>query len=128
MAKTRVVFSDVSDLGYGGYMVEYGGCIANGQWTRDEAQCSFTWRELRAVRLVLESFSPQLQNKRIKWFTDNQLVLCGSKKPILHWRHWQFVKARILLEPEWIPREENEIADYISRIVDYDDWALNPLL
>jgi len=38
------------------------------------------------------------------------------------------VKARISLEPEWIPREENKITDYISRIVDYDDWALNPLL
>ena len=32
------------------------------------------------------------------------------------------------MEPEWIPRAENEIADYISRIVDYDDWSLNPIV
>ena len=30
----------------------------------------------------------------------------------------------IHIEPEWIPREQNEIADYISRIVDCDDWLL----
>ena len=33
---------------------------------------------------------------------------------------------QIRLEPEWIPREENEFADYLSRVFDYDDWMLNP--
>ena len=32
----------------------------------------------------------------------------------------------ICLEPEWIPRERNELADYISRIIDNDDWFLDP--
>jgi len=50
----RVVFSDASDTGFGGYTVEHGGLIANGQWSREVAQQSSTWRELRAVRLVLE--------------------------------------------------------------------------
>jgi len=49
----RVVFSDASDTGFGGYTVEHGGLIANGQWSREEAQQSSTWRELRDVRLVL---------------------------------------------------------------------------
>ena len=30
------------------------------------------------------------------------------------------------LEPEWIPREQNELTDYLSRLVEYDDWMLNP--
>ena len=30
----------------------------------------------------------------------------------------------IKLEPGWIPREENELADYFSRIIDYDDWYM----
>ena len=34
----------------------------------------------------------------------------------------------IELELVWIPRDENEKADYLSRIVDHDDWSLNPLL
>ena len=36
------------------------------------------------------------------------------------------VQHHISLEPEWIPRELNERADLLSRIVDYDDWQLNP--
>ena len=31
----------------------------------------------------------------------------------------------IHIEPEWIPREKNQIADY-SHIVDYDHWIVNP--
>ena len=34
------------------------------------------------------------------------------------------MKHNIKLEPEWIPREVNELADYLSRIIDYDDWGL----
>ena len=53
----RVVHADASSTGYGGYCVEHGDQIAAGQWSLVEAhQCS-TWRELRAVRLVLEEQS-----------------------------------------------------------------------
>ena len=38
------------------------------------------------------------------------------------------VNNQIRLEPEWVPREENEFADYLSRIVDHDDWMLNPVV
>ena len=38
----------------------------------------------------------------------------------------QFLRPQWELESEWIPRAENEIADYISRITDCDDWLLNP--
>ena len=30
------------------------------------------------------------------------------------------------VELEWVPREENKTADYISRMVDQDDWILKP--
>ena len=33
---------------------------------------------------------------------------------------------KIRIEPEWIPRDENQQADYLSRIVDYDDWQIHP--
>ena len=37
------------------------------------------------------------------------------------------VNNKIRLEPEWIPRQQNELADYFSCIiVDYDDYMLNP--
>ena len=95
---------------------------------------SSTWRELCTVSLVLESFSKHLRNQHISWFIDNQNVVrilqVGSKCP-----HLQEVAVKVLalmiqhqirIEPEWIPREENRIADYLSRIIDTDDWTLNP--
>ena len=32
----------------------------------------------------------------------------------------------ITIEPAWIPRSENDRADYLSKIVDKDDWLINP--
>jgi len=67
--------------------VEHGNVVANGQWSPDEVTQSSTWRELRAVRMVLESFQAKLKNERVRWFTDNQnvirIVQYGSKKPAL---------------------------------------------
>ena len=34
----------------------------------------------------------------------------------------------IKLEVEWIPRSQNQIADYISRIMDADHWMIDPSL
>ena len=34
------------------------------------------------------------------------------------------VEHSIRLEVQWIPRTENEKADYISRLVDFDDWQI----
>ena len=83
----RVVYSDASNTGYGEYTVEHGGQIANEMWSEEETAQSSTWRELRAVRRILESFVHNLQNERVRWFTDNQtvvrIVLHGRKKPAL---------------------------------------------
>lgn len=52
----RVVYSDASDAGHSGYIVEHGNMVANGQWSEEEAKQSSTCHELRAVKLILESF------------------------------------------------------------------------
>ena len=83
----RVAYLDASATGYGGYIVEHGNLVANGQWSPDEAAQSSTWGELRAVKKVLESFQSKLKHERIRWFTDNQnvvrIVQFGSSKPSL---------------------------------------------
>ena len=56
-------------------MVEHGPQIAHGQWSAWEAQQSSTWRELRAVGSVLQSFASSMADERIRWFTDNQNVV-----------------------------------------------------
>ncbi|CAH3148554.1 unnamed protein product, partial [Porites evermanni] len=30
----------------------------------------------------------------------------------------------IAIDMEWIPRSDNEVADYLSKIVDFDDWGV----
>ena len=128
------MYSDASDTGYGGYMIEHGCHIAQGQWLPQEACQSSTWRELRAVRKVLESLATKLNNQRLRWFTDNQnvvrILMTGSRKPALQQEALAIFNAAISsyirIEPEWIPREANQQADFISRIINSDDWSLHP--
>ena len=85
---------------------------------------------------MLEAIANRLRNCRVRWFTDNRnvarLLLVGSRKEHLQLEVLKVfslcVSHGIHLEPEWIPRKENELADYISRIVDSDDWQLEPIL
>ena len=84
--------------------------------------------------LVLLSVAPKLANARVRWFSDNQNVVhilqAGSRKPNLHAIALKVfnmaIQYQIRLEPEWIPRELNEKADLLSRVIDYDDWFINP--
>ena len=83
--------------------------------------------------MVLLSVAPKLVNAWVCWFTDNHnvahILQVGSKKPHLHAvalkKFNMSIQYQIHLEPEWIPREMNEMADLLSRIVDHDDWHLN---
>ena len=101
----RVVYSDASDSGYGGYIIEHGNLVANGQWSEQEAKQSSTWRELQAVRLVLESFQTFLKNERVRSFSDNQNVISiiqyGSRKPHYRLRLLQFFQYVWQTTSEW---------------------------
>ena len=77
-----------------------------------------------------------LTSKRVKVFTDNQntarIAISGSAKLDLHaiavqLYHHCFAH-KIFLECQWIHRQHNKTVDSISRIVDLDDWQLNPKL
>ena len=106
-----------------------GGYIVTGKWSENEVCQTSTRRELQAVHLVLQDLGPKLKNHRVRWFTDNQnvarIVFIGSRKPILHEEAMTilsiFLHQQIRLKPKWIPREENEFPDYLSRVGDVDD-------
>ena len=126
----RVAYSDASDTGYGGYIVELGPQVAaQGVWSADLAKESSTMREILAVRKVLQSFAPKLAGLCVKWHTDNQNVArtigVGSRKSGLQSEAKRIfevcVHHGISIEPEWVPRSSNEQADYLSRVVDFDD-------
>lgn len=86
--------------------------------------------------MVLESLVPKLKNEHIRSFSDNQNVvrimeIC-SKKPELQEEAFAIFSIAaqnlIRIELQWIPRSENQQADYLSRLMDTDDWKIQPLI
>ena len=83
--------------------------------------------------LALHSFLPLLVGSYTKWFSDSQtackIIQVGSMRSELHTiavEIFQFCANNdIELELQWIPRTEIERADYISRIIDIDDWQIS---
>ncbi len=129
------VFSDASDLACGAYVTINGQArIAHREWVGAESAESSTWRELETVRFCLESFAPILKNRLVQWNSDNQavpfIVLKGSRRQRLQSLAMQLftlcMRFNISLEPVWVPRGQNELADAISRIEDFDDWSVRP--
>ena len=127
-----MTYSDASDVAWGGYAVELGGQTAVGSWSEEESRQSSTFREVRAARLVLESMAPKLEGKEVKHRTDNQgaerILTVGSRNPELHKEAILLYKIcqrhNIRLSVEWVPREQNEVADHLSRLDDLDDYKL----
>ena len=64
--------------------------------------------------------------------SDNQNVVhilqAGSRKPDLQKEalaiFYAALSGQIRIKPEWIPRTQNEQADALNYIIDYDDWGL----
>ena len=65
-AAMRVVYSNASDMGYGGLVEDHGPHVAHGQWSDVEAKQSSTWGELKAVSRVLSAVVSNLTNCRVK--------------------------------------------------------------
>lgn len=130
---TRIVYSDAKSSGYGGYCVESSFGIAQGLWNVSESRQSSSWRELKAVFLVLDSLVNVLGGQRVKWFTDNQSVVAIVEKGSMRSQLQSIAmdifglcfRQGIKLEMFWIPRTENERADYLSKINDPDDWGIS---
>ena len=131
---STVIFSDASDVGFGGFSGSLDGVTASGMFTAEDLGQSSTFRELKAIYYVLLSCAERLKRRRVKVFTDNQgaarIVSVGSSKVRLQsvaMSIFDFCLSNgISLEAQWIPRSQNEKADLLSRFVDKDDWRINP--
>eukprot|EP00058_Branchiostoma_floridae_P012274 XP_002597762.1 hypothetical protein BRAFLDRAFT_77335 [Branchiostoma floridae] len=93
---------------------------------------SFTYRELLGTCLVSESFIHLLSHKRVLHRPDNQdvvRILSGDSR-VPHLKHNAVTiyslctNHYIHLSAEWIRRDENDKADYLSKT--HDDYKLNP--
>ncbi|XP_068750806.1 uncharacterized protein [Montipora capricornis] len=129
------VYSDASDQGYGGYAISnQQRLVCQGHWSENERAKSSTWRELKAVNNMLLAIGQQLHGHKLQWYTDNQnivrIVARGSRKPDLQGQVVEVIQLsktfNILVCPVWVPREQNQIADYLSKISDGNDWSAHP--
>ena len=110
-----ISYSDASSSGWAGYVVQLGSLVARGEWDDQDFLQSSTYRELKAVRLTLESFACHLMSKECKHRSDNQgaiSIMCiGNSKEHLQCEATKIYvicrKYGIRLFPEWVPRHLN---------------------
>jgi hypothetical protein len=124
--------------GWGGQVVVQGvKHRAHGAWGNDERHGvkSSTWRELTGLHRLLLSVGHFLRGFRVIARGDalNAFFLLhrgGSR--LEHLQRicldifWLCQSLEVDLVPKWVPREANQLADYLSKIVDIDDFSLHP--
>ena len=133
-AYTKIVYTDASGHGFGGYVAEkLGNIIAQGNFSFAEKGTSSTFRELLAVKQVLLSLTKYLQHQVVLWHSDNinvsRILEVGSPKENLQVLALEIFRIclqyDVTILPVWLPREENKLADAISKHVDTDDWSID---
>ena len=126
------VYSDSNATGGGAFIDFTGDFVCHKVWTDNKSSKSSTWRELSVIEFSLQSFASLLERAHVKWYTDSQaaarVVEVGSMKLDLHRIARRIfsicIQSGIYLDIQWIPRSLNEQADYISRLIDTDDWQI----
>ena len=133
-ATSQILFTDASDFAYGGYLLKrLGKVICHGKFDREQCNKSSTERELLAIKYCLQSFATILRHEAVNIRTDNfaasRIVEIGSSKLHLHNLALEIFKICVAYDirifPTWIPREDNQYADYFSKMVDTDDWSID---
>ncbi|PFX26398.1 hypothetical protein AWC38_SpisGene8944 [Stylophora pistillata] len=124
--------NDASATGYAAFIAIDYTLVSHINWDSLQMNQRSTWRELHCVSFALKSFAHLLSGCDVKWFTDNQavpsIVHSGSMKEHLHILALDIFHTakdnKIDIEVEWIPRTQNGRADYLSKILDYEDWTV----
>ena len=126
-----VIASDASATGLGAHTrVGTKEMIVHKNFSPEEADTSSTHKEVYAIMYALVSFKHFCKDKSVLWFTDNfgasRVVPKGSGVPALQEMaekiHSICESNAIILEVQWVPREAIFYADYLSKLIDHDDW------
>ena len=128
------IYSDASDKGCGAFVEGQDSYNMIHQWTPLESEASSTWREIKAIALFLGIHLEKFKNKHIKWYSDNLGVTSiykkGSMKQDLNNVALEIcalcIRQNIHLTIDWVPRNQNQEADDMSKQPDWDDWGVNP--
>lgn len=135
-APTVEVFTDASDLGWGGCVRRY---TTNGRWTSEESCLHINAKELKAILFTLQSFACLLKGCHVKVMCDNTTAIAyvnemgGTKSLVCNsicidiW-NWCISKD-IWVTCAHIPGKDNVLADAASRnFNDRHEWKLDPQL
>ena len=82
---------------------------------------------------MLSSVGHIITRHKVQWYTDNQnvtrIIDRGSTKPDLQTLAEEIVNLcnnhRVSIIPVWVPRDNNQLADYLTKLTDVDDWAIH---
>ena len=84
---TATSYSDASSWGWRGYVVQVGGSMSKGNFSKFEADKGSTWRELQSTFNVLRSSVELIESQILKHRTDNKnverVLSVGSRTPEL---------------------------------------------
>jgi ribonuclease HI len=109
---------------------------AHGQWSPIESEgASSTALELRAVHNALQSFNvdDQLFNKHVRVITDSQnvhthlttgRVVAVDSVAVAQDIFLYCFNCKIQLQVDWVPREQNVVADKLSKLTEDGDFML----
>ena len=94
---------------------------------------SSTCRELVAINFALEAFDNHLAGQVVSCNTDNHNVVriiqaCSMVKELQDTALNIFLvtsQCQIRLNISWLPRDQNSQANFLSKIVDFDDYSLH---
>jgi hypothetical protein len=134
--ETKIVYSDASSTGCGAFVLNDPDTEMVHHWTQLETKTSSTYRELKTLELFLKIHGAKFCGLAIKWYTDNQavpsIVVKGSMKQDLNLTALAIFQLclhnDIDISVDWVPRELNQKADELSKLIDLDDWSINPAI
>eukprot|EP00873_Tetraselmis_striata_P019837 jgi/Tetstr1/440101/TSEL_028459.t1 len=133
----ETAYTHCDSSGYGWGAVLNGRLDARGFWGVADERQHITWKELKAVRLAVESFVPHLAGRRVLLHEDN-LAVCNvlagltSRSPAMMAelrKLWYLLDSNgVHIRACYIRSAGNVWADRLSRHLDSDDWQLDHVL
>lgn len=125
--------SDASSFAAAAFIESEHELVTHRMFSEMEIRESSTYRELLAIENAIFSFLPKLENKNVLVCSDSMNAVTilekGSSKVKLQAIAKKIfsicLKSNIHFQAQWIPRGENEVADYFSKLADPDDWGIS---
>ncbi len=123
---------DARDFGWGGHTMQGVIECAHECFPEEECGTSSTHRELLGVLMSLRAMLHECAGKFVVFQVDARYMLGIVKRgsPRLNINElaralfWLCVKRDITIKVEWVLREENALADELSKLITPSDWMV----